>query len=383
MDNLISIYEAAVSAYTAPGLLLMAMVLALAGVQAWYWMGTYARIHSFRNAGREAAGEQNPAISVVVVVRDEGWYINEVLPLVLTQQYDNFEVVAVDMSQEQENSEALAMLQHAYPHLHVTRLVQQRQRSAITNKMALNVGIKAAAYRNVLLTTTQVRPISQKWLALMAKGFANGRVVIGYCAIDRKPGLQNSLMRAQRLDDAMRYLSSAIRGNTYRGTRHNIGYDSGLYFDARGFDHLNMEAGEDDLFIQRIATRENTSIVMNPNAAVVQLYWGNFADRFRRRVTESTSLRYYPQWARNYISWETGSRALFFAAALTLILCMPWEIAAAAGGLILLRMGLVCFCIWRVARRLGEKRIVTPYILYDLFSPLYDGAVWMRRLKRR
>lgn len=371
-----SIYESLVESYSLAGLLLVVAVAALLAVQLYYYLGVYARIPGYRNIRDGGAAMPHPSVSVVVVVRDEMAYVTETLPLILAQQYDDFEVVVVDMSSQSEVTDALAVLAAHNPRLRVSRLIQQEKRFPITNKMAVNVGIKAAAYSNIVFTTTEASPSSPMWLSLMAKGFIRGQVVVGYCGIARAPGFANRMIRAGRLNTSMRYLGAAIKGMPYRGTQHNIGYSSELYFGAKGFDHLSLDAGEDDLFIQRIATPANTSVVMNPKATMRQQVWGNAADWFRREMKARSAWRYYPLAVRNYIEWETWSRVLLTASCITVAACMPPEMAVGAGTVLLLRFALVQFQVWRICRRLGEKGIAGTYLIYDIFSPLYALMLW-------
>ncbi|MFR0765261.1 MAG: hypothetical protein ACLSHL_15840 [Alistipes communis] len=105
----------------------------------------------------------------------------------------------------------------------MTAIKQQRSAGHGT-KLALTVGIKACAYEHIVFTTTDCYPSSDKWLSLMAKGFINGDIVIGYCGIEPGKGLANRLMRCSRLAGSVRWLSAATRGRAYRGIAGNIGY---------------------------------------------------------------------------------------------------------------------------------------------------------------
>ncbi len=367
--------------YTLPGVSLMAVALGLLAVQLWYWLAAYGRIPGW-HASPRCDKDAHPAVSVVVVIHSE-YYVEHTLPLLLAQQYDPYEVVVVDMSGSEDVASALAALGHRHANLHITRMVQQPRRTHISPKMALNVGIKAARYPNVLLTTADARPVSAKWVSLMARGFSCGDVVLGYCGIERTRGLGNALLRAGRFHEGLNFLSAAIRNRPFRGIAQNVGYTARLYFSARGFDHLNIDGGDDDLFLQRIMSPEETCVVMNPHATMRQKVWGGNGDWFRRRVRERRTRGLYPAWARSYIEWELGSRVLLMAACATLMACMPLEVALAAAGALALRLTVVEVQVVRTGRRLGERALAWPYIIYDIFSPLYLAAVWIAGLFAR
>ena len=368
VDFFAQLYHNLTVNYGTYGLLLLVAIVLLFFVQLYYYAGPYGRIPGFRN-GRHATHRREPGgISVIVLLHDNLWYLENTLPKLLAQQYDRFEVVIVEVGATEEFSDRLAILREHCANL-VTTKMEQDPRFPISNKMAYNLGIKAAHYENIILTTSDAEPISAKWLTCMAKGFATGDVVIGYCGIEPTPGLANRMMRCSRLMQGVRYLSAAIHGTPYRGTIQNLGFTKELYFSHKGFNYLNMNVGEDDLFIQMIARPENCSIVMNPHATVRQKTWGGITWWRNQRRFFSATYRYYPLRAKTTIEWELGSRLLYLLTTVTAVICLPLEIKIGAGTLWLLRAFLVRFQLWRIRRRLGEPRLGWALMLHDLISP--------------
>ena len=385
MDYLDLLYDDLLSQGIAhPDWMLGAMAGALTAffVQLYYWLGRYGGLPRFRNNRGIRPQIPSPPVSVVVVIRENGYYfIENYLPLLLGQRYDEFEVVAVDCSYDEEIGELLHEKSLACSRLHVTAIKQQRSAGHGT-KLALTVGIKACAYEHIVFTTTDCYPSSDKWLSLMAKGFINGDIVIGYCGIEIRKGFANRMIRCNRLATSVRYLAAAIRGRAYRGISHNIGYTKSLYFAHKGFNHLNMNIGDDDLFIQTIATPTNVSIIMNPHATVRQMQYGGLGWWHAMRKTLTYAFRYYPRGIRTSISFELWSRMLFFLTAIAAIILLPpwWKIIPAL--FLLLRLLIVELKIWRIGKRLGERKLAGTYILYDLTSPLGECFLALSRRLR-
>ena len=188
--------------------------------------------------------------------------------------------------------------------------------------------------------------------------------------------------RTDRMMESVQWLARAVAHRPYRGIRYNFGFTKRLYFDARGFSHLNMNIGEDDLFLQRILRDDNLSVVLSPRASVVQRVWGGLGWWTRQRRLYGAARRYYPLAVRNFIRWEPGSRLLFFLAAATAIAVMPLEYKLATAALVLLRYGVVFAEIWRITRRLGERGLRGAYFVYDLLSPFYEMLVALLCLRR-
>ncbi len=353
----------------------MLLVLVLLGIQLRYYVSIYGRLPAFRN--RTGGGQQSPAVSVVVVVQDNIEYLANTLPLLLGQDYDDFEVVVVDLKSDEESAGLLQMMEHQWQGRLVVTKIAQDDRFPISNKMALNVGIKAARFENIIITTTEAYPANDKWLRLMARGFASGQVVLGYCGVEAAPGTK--LMRCSRLMAAANCLSAAVRRKPYRGFIQNMGFTKSLYFSVKGFNHLNMNIGEDDLFVQSIARGGNTAVVVSPNATLRQRAWGGLGWWFGWCKFYGSTRRFYPRRARRFVACELVSRALFFVAVVVVAVSLPLEIGFGAVGLLLLRLAVVEFEMWRICRRLGERGLMWSYVVYDFVSPVTAALLGISR----
>ena len=376
------LFEQILSCYGWEGAALAGATLLMLGVQLYYYIFVYGRIPGYKNNRRPQTMDREPPVSVVVPLFSEDYsFVEERLPLILAQNYPDFEVVIVYVGHDSDFYEELVRLKQSFPQI-VTTKIHLDPRFPISRKMALNVGIKSAHYEHLIVTSTDVRPLSDRWLALMAKGFLRGDVVVGYCGLERRRGLADRWMRTDRMMESVQWLARAVAHRPYRGIRYNFGFTKRLYFDARGFSHLNMNIGEDDLFLQRILRDDNLSVVLSPRASVVQRVWGGLGWWTRQRRLYGAARRYYPLAVRNFIRWEPGSRLLFFLAAATAIAVMPLEYKLATAALVLLRYGVVFAEIWRITRRLGERGLRGAYFVYDLLSPFYEMLVALLCLRR-
>ena len=66
---------------------------------------------------------------------------------------------------------------------------------------------------------------------------------------------------------AVQYLSFALAGIPYMGVGRNLAYQKSLFYENNGFiSHYTIPSGDDDLFINRVASRSNTSVMLNPGS---------------------------------------------------------------------------------------------------------------------
>lgn len=366
-------------------ILVIAVLLLCVVIQIIYWI-RYGRVANHRHSIREAEGATTPPISVVVVVADDPTYILEYLPLLLTQNHPNYEVVVVDDGNESNFTDELFMMQTKYAHLRFTT-IKADPIFRHSQKLALTVGIKAAKYENIIFTSSDSIPTSEKWLSIMSRGFNGGNLVIGYTGIERKAGFVNKIMRCQRLTSSIRYLNAAIRGNVYRGIYSNIGYTKRLFFENRGYTHLRMTLGEDDLFVQKVAPvcAQHTSIMLNSQATIRQFQRGGFRWWRSERSYRSSSFDLYPWRVRLSVGLELLTRELLFLGtigAIVMAVLVPTVLWIVAVGMFLIREITMFTIVRMIARRVGERRLMWVYLIHDLLAPTGEVILWLRRKLR-
>lgn len=358
------------------GAALAAVILLLFAIQLYYHTAVYGRVARFRNSRRRKKLESEPPISVIVPIFSEDYnYLDTRLHDIMGQQYSaNFEMVLVYVGADNDYFEELNNMRLRYPNLVITRIYEPR--FPITVKLALNIGIKSAHYEHIVITTADATPASEQWLAMMGKAFMRGDIVLGYTAIEPAKGLTNYLIRMSRIQISTYWLASAADGRTYRGSRHNFGFTKSLYFGNKGFTHLNMAIGENDLFLQSIAKRNNVSIALVPKGTMIEGQWGGLRWWINHLHHYGEAYRFYPIAVRNAIEWELGSQILFFLATLTALIFMPLEFKAAVLLLLIIRYIAVVLRVRSIAKRVGEKSVALRYFIFDLVNPLL--MVWLR-----
>ena len=80
-------------------------------------------------------------------------------------------------------------------------------------------------------------------------------------------GLLNKLIRFETFHSGIQFLSYALAGVPYMGVGRNLSYKRELFFRNKGFAYINhIPGGDDDLFINKVATRNNTAVVLEKEA---------------------------------------------------------------------------------------------------------------------
>lgn len=375
-------FDYIISHYGWQGTALTAAAFILFCIQVYYYLIVYGRISLFRNSRRKKILNAEPPLSVIVPIFSEDYSYLDRLPQLLAQQYSaTFEVVLVYVGRDTDYYEELTRQRLLYPNLSVTK-IEFNPRFPISVKMALNVGIKSARNEHIIITTTSAIPASEQWLAMMGKGFMRGNIVLGYTAIEPTEGIKNYLMRMSRFQTSLYWLAAAVNRQTFKGSRHNFGFTKSIYFGAKGFTHLNMNIGEEDLFIQRIAKRNNVSVALIPKATMIEHPWGGLKWWISELRHYGSAYNLYPIGVRNRIEWDLGSQVLLFISLLAMIILLPLELKLAALAMMLIRYLIVILRIRSIAKRVGEKSVALRYFIFDIFNPILMLCVRATLIKR-
>ena len=210
------------------------------------------------------APEKKPVsfpVSVIICAKNELKNLKEFLPLMLEQDYKEYQVVVVNDCSWDESEKYLEEMEALHPRLKVVTLMEQ-EKYRHGKKFALSLGIKAAAFEYLLLTDADCRPAGKQWIGEMVRNFSESKeIVIGYGAYIKEAGFLNKWIRMDTVFNAIQYLSFALNNNAYMGVGRNLAYKKTLFFKNKGFaSHYHIMSGDDDLFINEVATRTNTTI---------------------------------------------------------------------------------------------------------------------------
>lgn len=202
-----------------------------------------------------------PPVSVIIAARNESDNLYENLPSILNQDYPEFEVIVVNNQSIDDSGWLLTAFCQQFPNLRVVELGRNKHLRP-GKKLPITLAIKAAKYEHFVLTDADCKPTSSNWLRLMASKFNNQKqIVIGYGPLTKCKGIINKIIRFDTAWIGVSYLSMALAKLPYMGVGRNIAYTKSVFNSVNGFkSHYSIPSGDDDLFIQEAAKKNNYTI---------------------------------------------------------------------------------------------------------------------------
>lgn len=215
-----------------------------------------------------------PALSVIVLTSGcDAELLASNIPLMMSQNYPDFEIIVVNADASESVDDAMILLQVEYPQLRST-FIPDSTANVSKRKLGITLGVKAAKNDIVVVTSAKCRPQSDLWLRCIGRHFDDYTdVVLGYSHNDHNNdrGLGHRYRTFDNCDDASRYLAAAIHGNTYRACANNVAYKRSAFFAVKGFSSsLNLKYGDDDIFISEIADGDNVAVELSPESILVE-----------------------------------------------------------------------------------------------------------------
>lgn len=337
-------------------------------IQILYYLGIFSRL-AFYKPKAKLFNQQQP-VSVVICARDEADNIVKNLPGVLVQNYPTSnEVILVNDNSSDDTKYLIDELRKTFKNLTPIQLTQEAKLIA-GKKFPLSMGIKSSKYETLLLTDADCIPASEHWMQLMQDGYHEGtEVVLGYGAYHKTDSFLNKIIRFETFHSALQYLSYALAGIPYMGVGRNLSYKKDVFIRNKGFSAINqIPGGDDDLFINKVATKDNTAIVIDPLAHTLSEAKKSWSEWFGQKRRHYSTAKFYQKKHKILLGVYSATQFLVYPLTILSILVFNWWLALSVFAL---RLIVQFFIMYKTMKKLNEFDLFPMFILFDLWMCLY------------
>lgn len=356
-------------------LLFILFILTFVFLNLYYWVIFYRlAIHKEK---AEKINEQG--VSVVICARDEYFRLKENLPLILEQDYSNYEVLVVNHASDDDSSFLLARMAEHYPHLKIIE-IKENLNFFTGKKFPLSIGIKSAKNDIVLLTDADCKPAGKNWISTMQQFCVDpAEIVLGYGPYGYKKGILNKLIRFDTVIIAVQYLSCALAGIPYMGVGRNIEYRKSLFYQNKGFtSHYRIDSGDDDLFINSVANNTNTRIILDPESFTFSEPKTKFRDWILQKKRHLSTGRFYRVQHKVLLGSYALSQFLFYFLFVFLLVfnhAVPLVLT-----IFFVKLFSQMFVFGKCMSRLQEKKIWIYIPFFEIFFLLLNTSISVSNL---
>lgn len=338
-------------------------------IQLYYIVIVYGKLSRYKVQKTDL--EHFPPVSIIICAYNEQENLKAFLPSVLEQDYPEYEVVVVNDCSEDETKWILKEFATRYPHLKVVEIQEHVQLKHI-KKFVLTIGIKGTKYNNLLFTDADCQPNSDQWLRGMAIQFTEKKeIVLGYSPYFKENGFLNKLIRFETAHTAMSYLSYALKGDAYMGVGRNMAYTKELFYRGKGFNaHMHIRSGDDDLFVNHNATKDNVAIAIHPDEHVYSVPKSTWKSYYKQKSRHAGASVLYKSKHKSMLATQLVSAVLFYIALFISLIAYPSQWHYAVGAYILRLMAQLIVYSYNY-RKLGVSDLMLWLPILDPFFYFY------------
>ena len=298
-------------------------------------------------------------ITVIVCAKNEAKNLQDFLPSILNQDYSNFDIVLINDASSDETLEVMESFEKEHSNI---KLINVENIEAFwgNKKYALTLGIKGAKNDHLLFTDADCKPVSKHWISEMAQNFNEEKtIVLGYGKYKKEKLLVNLFVRFETLLTAIQYFSYAKLGSPYMGVGRNLAYHRSEFFNVKGFiNHIHIKSGDDDLFIQDAANKENTTFSISKKSFTESIAPKSFKEWFQQKRRHISTAKYYKPKHKFFLGLFFVSKVLFYILAIPLFFLYSWEPVLA--------IFLTYYIVQFIVIGFSAKKLKEPTITYVL-----------------
>lgn len=323
----------------------------------------------------------NLPVSVIICAKNEAKNLTENLPLFLKQNYKHFELVLInDCSRDRTLKVMEQFKKETSLNIKIVNVLENEQFWG-SKKYALTLGIKAATNEHLLFTDADCIPVSENWITEMVNNFSiEHQIVLGYGAYKKiKKSWLNKLIRFESLLTAIQYFGYAKTGIPYMGVGRNLAYTKSIFFMINGFaNHMHIKSGDDDLFINQVATKENTAISGSQNSFTESVPKTKFKDWIHQKRRHISTASLYKPAHKFLLGLFFSSQLLFWILGITLLcLLYNWQLVAI---LVFVRILFLYLVVGFSAKKLNESDLILLIPFFEIFLILIQMFIFIKNM---
>ena len=345
----------------------------------YYWVVLAKPYYYMCSSADETVHGGQPPVSIIISIKKPYHELFQFLPGILEQEYPEFEVIVVTDGILDEDEEALERLKLEHPHLYSTH-VPDDTRNVSRKKLALTLGIKASKYDKLLFIESDSCVRTTSWLSLMARHFSDKKsIVLGFSALECTESVSHKYMTYDYFVSNLQMIALALFNHPYAGNGRNMAYEKVHFLEQKGFvKHRLLQHGEDDLFVNDIATNENTAVELSAESVTLTEIDDSY-DWKHEKIDRMVTKHFYKRGPVAFWRMESFIRVGFIASLIACIICgLPYTspIYFLLPGIALLCFAVLLFSqfivINKTAEQLQLRKFYVTILLFDLVQPFIN-----------
>ncbi len=212
---------------------------------------------------------KNIPVSVIVYAKNNFEELKNLLPVLLNQNYHQFELLVVNNASTDETLDLLKEYTTMYPNVRMVNVVNNEAFWG-NKKYALTLGIKASTYEYLVFIDAENKVHSNNWLLQMSSCFTqNKTLIMGTAYYGKSKGFFNKLVRFDHSMQQMQALAWSKVGKPYSLHLPNFAFKKEEFYKVNGFiNHMQQRMFTNEYFLKDAGEIKNTTVCELPETLI-------------------------------------------------------------------------------------------------------------------
>lgn len=231
-----------------------------------YYLGIFAG--SVFGKPHETNAKDIP-VSVIIYAKNNFNQLKELLPILLSQNYHQFELLVVNNASTDETVDLLKEYTTMYPNVRMVDVVNNEAFWG-HKKYALTLGIKASTYEHLIFLDAENKVLSNNWLLQMSSFFTqNKTIVMGAAYYVKNKGFLNKIIRFDHSMQQMQAFAWSKIGKPYSLHLPNFAFKKETFYHVNGFiNHMQQRTFTNEYFLNDAGNIKNTTVCEWPETFI-------------------------------------------------------------------------------------------------------------------
>lgn len=323
-----------------------------------------------------ATGESSKDIipfSVIIAAHNEYENLKALLPSVLEQDYNDYEVIVVLDRSDDGSQSLLNDFQQKYSQLKYLE-IDATPANWSPKKWAITKGVETAKHEHLVFTDADCS-VPKCWLSTINAHWGDkDELILGLGMYTRLPGWLNRFIQFETFYTAFQYIGWAKLGFPYMGVGRNLGYTRSFFQRAGGMESIKTHlSGDDDLLINHFADPKRTSLMISPQSHTFSEPPRSFSDWWAQKTRHASTGTSYSALTQGLLgAFHLAHIAFFVTIFIGLI------INSTVGPIFTLYIVRMLGSWWlfnKVNQKINQPSLLSLYPALDLLYFIYNLSV--------
>lgn len=208
-------------------------------------------------------------VSVIIYAKNNAEQLRTLLPVLLDQNYHQFELLIVNNASTDETLDLLKEYVTMYPNVRMVDVVNNEAFWG-HKKYALTLGVKASTYEHLMFIDAENKVLSNNWLLQMSSFFTqNKTIIMGAAYYTKHKGFLNKIIRFDHSMQQMQAFAWSKISKPYSLHLPNFAFKKEMFYHVNGFiNHMQQRTFTNEYFLNDAGSVKNTTVCEWPETFI-------------------------------------------------------------------------------------------------------------------